>query len=350
MTERWMRSTLRGIGRYYDPKCADMVRMDTSVNVLGPNPAAERVLRECEHLDVNQYPKPYSDRLREKLASFYDVDPEMVIVGNGSDEILDIAFKSFLEWGETVVAMYPSYSLHPWFVRINGGRFTEVDLTADFQIVPDDVLATEGKVLLICNPNNPTGNTFDFEKIKRVIEGWSGPVIVDEAYGEFTDHSFIPLIDRYENLIVTRTFSKAYGMAGMRVGYMIAQEGLAQIMNRVKIPYSLNSVSESMAIAALEERDYVNRIVDTVNRERPRLASDLDRLGFDVFPSETNFMMARSPIPSDEMTRALAEKGVLIRDFGSKRMLENCVRTTIGTRELNQLLVEKTKEVLSECQ
>jgi len=131
---------------------------------------------------------------------------------------------------------------------------------------------------------------------------------------------------------------------------MIAQEGLAQIMNRVKIPYSLNSVSESMAIAALEERDYVNRIVDTVNRERPRLASDLDRLGFDVFPSETNFMMARSPIPSDEMTRALAEKGVLIRDFGSKRMLENCVRTTIGTRELNQLLVEKTKEVLSECQ
>lgn len=350
MPERWMRSTLKDIRQYYDPKYTDVVRMDTSVNVLGPNPVASDVLRECETMDVNQYPKPYSDGLRESLASFYDVDPGMVIVGNGSDEVLDIIFKSFLEWGEVVVTMYPSYSLHSWFVKVNGGKVKEVDLTDDFQIRPNEVLDTEGKVLLICTPNNPTGNTFKVADVERIVKEWDGPVIVDEAYGEFTDTSFIPLTSRYDNLIVTRTFSKAYGMAGMRVGYLIASEGMTDIMNRVKIPYSLNRVSERMAMAALDKRDYVNRIIDTVDRERPRLASELKRLGFEVFPTETNFMLARSPMPSEELTGALADRGVLIRDFGTKRMLEDCIRTTIGTRELNQLLVERIEEVLSECQ
>ena len=348
--ERWMRSTLKDIRRYYDPRYSDVVRMDTSVNVLGPNPVVKKVLDECEGMDVNQYPKPYSDALRAELASFYDVTPEMVIVGNGSDEVLDIIFKSFLEWGEVVVTTYPSYSLHSWFIRVNGGAVREVDLTPDFQLIPDDILNAEGKMLLICNPNNPTANSFDPSMMERMISGWDGPVVVDEAYGEFTSNSLIPLISRYDNLIVTRTFSKAYGMAGIRVGYLIAGDGMTDIMNRAKIPYSLNRVSERMAMAALRERDYVDRIISIVNQERPRLAADLERLGFKVFPSETNFMLARSPIPSNQLVSALADRGILVRDFGSKRMLEDCVRTTIGTRELNQLLVERIEEVLTECQ
>jgi len=347
--ERWMRSTLKDIRRYYDPRYHDVVRMDTSVNVLGPNPVVKKVLDECEDVDVNQYPKPYSDALRAELASFYDVTSEMVIVGNGSDEVLDIIFKSFLEWGEVVVTTYPSYSLHSWFVRVNGGAVREVDLTPDFQLIPDDILSAGGKILLICNPNNPTANSFDPNMMERMISEWEGPVVVDEAYGEFTSNSLIPLTRRYDNLIVTRTFSKAYGMAGMRVGYLIAGDGMTDIMNRVKIPYSLNRVSESMAVAALRERDYVDSIISTVNQERPKLAADLEHLGFKVFPSETNFMLARSPIPSDQLTSALADRGILIRDFGSKRMLEDCVRTTIGTRELNQLLVERIEGVLTEC-
>jgi len=349
LPERWMRSTLKDIRQYYDPKCQNVVRMDTSVNVLGPNPVAAKVLEECASMDVNQYPKPYSDGLREELAQFYDINPNMVIVGNGSDEVLDVIFKSFLEWGEKVVTPYPSYTLHSWFVKVNGGKVNEVDLTPDFQLITDDMLSASGKVAILCTPNNPTANSFNRKDIERIIAEFDGPVIVDEAYGEFAGESFIPLIGSHDNLIVTRTFSKAYGMAGMRVGYLIACEELTDIMNRVKIPYSLNRVSEMMAIAALREREYVDRIVRTVNEQRPRLASSLTKMRFDVFPSETNFMLARSPISSSRLTSALADKGVLIRDFGSKRMLEDCIRTTIGTQELNELLVERIEEVLSEC-
>ena len=347
MSEKWMRSTLKDIRQYYNPKSQGVLRMDTSVNLLGPNPVVSRVLRECAEMDLNQYPKPYSDDLREALASFYDVAPEMVIVGNGSDEVLDIIFKSFLEWGERMITPYPSYSLHSWFVRVNGGDVSEVDLTPNFQLVADDVLPSEGKVVLLCTPNNPTANSFDNKEVERVVREWDGPVIVDEAYGEFSGGSFIPLVSRYENLIVTRTFSKAYGLAGMRVGYLVASQEMTEVMNRVKIPYSLNRVSERVAIEALKERNYVERIVRTVNEQKPKLASSLQRLGFEVFPSDTNFMLARSPVPSEKLTADLAEKGVLVRDFGSKRMLEDCIRTTVGTQELNDLLIERIEEVLA---
>ncbi|NYT11505.1 MAG: histidinol-phosphate transaminase [Methanomassiliicoccales archaeon] len=345
-----MRSTLKDIKQYYNPKYQNVVRMDTSVNVLGPNPVAAKVLEESLNMDINQYPKPYSDDLRKELAQFYDVRPDMVIVGNGSDEVLDVIFKSFLEWGEGVVTPYPSYALHSWFVKVNGGRVEEVDLSPNFQLITDDILTASGKVAILCTPNNPTANTFRRKDVERVVTEFDGPVVVDEAYGEFARESFIPLVSKYDNLIVTRTFSKAYGMAGMRVGYLIASEELTDIMNRVKIPYSLNRVSERMAIAALREREYVDRIVGTVNEQRPKLASSLTMMGFEVFPSETNFMLARSPISSSKLTSDLAERGVLIRDFGSKRMLEDCIRTTIGTQELNELLVEKIEEVLSRCQ
>jgi histidinol-phosphate aminotransferase len=346
MPERWMRSTIGHITKYYDPRYGEVVRMDTSTNVLGPNPVAKEVLRECLELDVNQYPKPYSDDLRQALASFYEVEEDMVIVGNGSDEMLDIIFKSLLECGERVVTPYPTYSLHSFFVETNGGRVSAVDLTPDFQLRTDEMLAAEGKILLLCTPNNPTANTFRREEVESVIDQWEGPVVVDEAYGEFARQSFIPLVKEYDNLIVTRTFSKAYGLAGMRVGYLIASTAMTDIINRCKIPYSLNKVSERMALAALTNREYVERALSAVDQQRPGLASDLRSLGFEVFPSETNFMLARSPVPSDQLVRALAERGVLIRNFGDRRMLEDCVRTTIGTEELNQLLISRLREVL----
>jgi len=341
-----MRSTIGHIKKYYDPQYGEVVRMDTSTNVLGPNPVTKQVLKECLEMDVNQYPKPYSDDLRQALASLYDVDEDMVIVGNGSDEMLDIIFKSLLNWGEKVVTPYPTYSLHSFFVETNGGRVSTVDLTPDFQLRTDEMLATEGKIMLLCTPNNPTANLFRREEVERLIAQWEGAVVVDEAYAEFARQSFIPLVREYDNLIVTRTFSKAYGLAGMRVGYLVAGHAMTDIINRCKMPYSLNRISERVAMAALTNREYVERAISVVDQQRPKLASDLRSLGFEVFPSETNFMLARSPVPSGQLMKALAERGVLIRDFGDRRMLENCVRTTIGTEDLNQLLISRLREVL----
>jgi len=347
MKEEWVRSTVRDIPLYYNPK-VQAVRMDTSTNVLGTNPSARDVLARSADLDLNQYPTPYSDGLRQALAQRYGLNEDNFVVGNGSDEALDIIFKSFMEPGETVVAPYPSYVLHGFFVKINGGRFVTVDLKPGFQLDPDSMLAAKGKIMILCTPNNPTANTFDHADVERLVQEHDGPVVVDEAYGEYTDSSFLPRVEEFDNLIVTRTFSKAYGLAGMRVGYMASNLKMAGIMQRIKIPYSLNQVSERAAIAALKDTTYVDMAVDLVRRERERLSQGLESLGFKTYPSQSNFILFKSPHPSGELVKRLAEKGVLVRNFGGLRMLENCLRTTIGTRELNDLLLTRLGEVMRE--
>lgn len=348
MDNEWIRSTARGMSTYYNPQCAGKLRMDTSTNPLGCNPAASKAIAECASMDLDQYPSTYSDELREELAKFYGLTRDNFIVGNGSDEMLDILFKTWMEPGETVVTAYPSYSLHGFFVRINGGKVTQIDLDDDFQLDVEGINAAPGKMVVICTPNNPTSNLLRPDDVRAVVESSHRPVVVDEAYGEFAGESFMPLVDRYENLIVTRTFSKAYGLAGMRVGYMASNLDMANIMQTVKIPYSLNRVSEHVAVAALKDQRYVRQSVDTVDRERRHLADGLSGLGFHVFPSEANFIMFRSPKESALLVSRLAQKNVLIRDFGKLRRLENCVRTTIGTKEMNDELLAKLGEVVKE--
>jgi len=343
----WTRESIRDIPLYYNPK-VKAVRMDTSTNVLGPNTVLGDVLRECAAMDLNQYPAPYSDGLRQALADAYGLQADNFVVGNGSDEVLDVIFKTYLEPGETVVAPYPSYSLHGFFVKVNAGRFATVDLRPGFQLDPDALLEARGKVIILCTPNNPTANTFDPRAVERVVREHDGPVIVDEAYGEFADHSFLPLVDDYENLIVTRTFSKAYGLAGLRIGYLASNLKMADQLQRVKIPYSLNRVSERAAIAALRNREYVDATVELVRRERGRLSRGLEALGFRPYPSQSNFVLFKCPVPSSQLVERLAAKGVLIRDFGKLRLLEDCARTTVGTEALNGMLLEKLKEVLEE--
>jgi len=254
-----------------------------------------------------------------------------------------------MEPGETIITAHPAYVLHSFFVKINGGNTVTVDLDDDFQLDVDKINSTPGKLVLLCTPNNPTANTFRADDIKAVIEGADRPVVVDEAYGEYTGFSFLPLVDRYDNLIVTRTFSKAYGLAGMRIGYLAAGLEMAEAMQKVKIPYSLNMIGERVAIAALRDREFLERSVRIVNEERPFLSKGLSDLGFQVFPSEANYILFRPDLPSDVLTSKLSEKGVLVRDFGKVRRLENCIRTTIGTREMNTILLDRMREVLREC-
>ena len=225
---------------------------------------------------------------------------------------------------------------------------TQIDLDDDFQLDVEGINSAKGKMVIICTPNNPTSNLLRKDDVKAVVEGCDRPVVVDEAYGEFAGESFMPLVEKYENLIVTRTFSKAYGLAGLRVGYMASNTGMANVMQTVKIPYSLNRVSEHVAIAALKDQSYVMQSVETVHRERRHLAEGLSRLGFHVFPSEANFILFRSPRDSAQLVSRLAQKDVLIRDFGKLRRLENCVRTTIGTRQMNDELLSKLGEVVRE--
>ncbi|OPY32424.1 MAG: Aspartate aminotransferase [Methanomassiliicoccales archaeon PtaU1.Bin124] len=349
MDRKWLRSTVTDLQLYYNPNIqGSPLRMDTNTNPLGENPACKQALKECLDMDLEQYPSTYGDKLRQELANFYNLHRDNFVVGNGSDEVLDILFKTFMEPGGNVVMAYPAYSLHGWFAIVNGGGAVEVDLKPNFQLDVDAMLRAKGNLVIVCTPNNPTSNTFKKDDVLRLVEESKRPVVVDEAYGEFAGESFIPLVDKYPNLIVTRTFSKAYALAGMRIGYAVSNKEMTLAMQKVKIPYSLNKVAEHIGVKALQDQEFVRKTVSVVNSERKRLEKGLTDLGFHVFPSEANFILFRCPRDSAETVKRLAVKHVLIRDFGKKRMLENCARTTIGTREQNDELLLRLGEVMKE--
>ena len=343
-----MRSTTRGFKKYYSPVIKGELRLDTNTNVLGANPAALRYISE-QKIDLNDYPGTYSDNLRRALASLYDLDMENFIAGSGSDEMLDVLFKTFTEWGDDCLVPNPSYSLYDYFAQMNGGKVVYSELTDDFQLDVDDITASNAKIVILASPNNPTGNTFRQKDIEAVLEGFSGIVVVDEAYGEYAEHSMIPKVNDFDNMVVIRTFSKAYAMAALRIGYAVANKDLADMMNSVKIPYSLNSLSEGAAIAAVKDQDFIERSVEMVRIERPKLFSGLSKLGFIPFKSDSNFILAKAPIDHTVLTEALKKKGILIRDFGSKRRTENCVRFTVGTEKMNNELLNKIADILEDC-
>lgn len=342
-----MRSTTRDFTKYYNPEVGDELRMDTNTNVMGPNPAAMRYLREQTE-DIGGYPNTYSDGLRDALAGLYGLDRENFTAGSGSDELLDISFKTFTEWGDDCIIPVPSYTLYGYFAKMNGGRVLESELTEDFQLDADSIIGSDAKIAIMPSPNNPTGNSFRRADIERILSGFNGIVVVDEAYGEYSGNSMISEVDRHDNLIVLRTFSKAYAMAGLRVGYAAANRELADMMNSVKIPYSLNKISEGAATAAVMDQDFIRGCTEAVAAERPRLADGLRRLGFEPYPSDSNFILAVCPIDHVTMVSELKRKGVLIRDFGDRRRTENCVRMTVGTPELNRLMLDRMAEVLEE--
>lgn len=342
-----MRSGIRDFQKYYNPELHGELRMDTNTNVLGSNPAAEAYLRSQKE-DLDGYPNTYSDGLRDALADLYGLERENFIAGNGSDEMLDVSFKTFMEWGDDSVVPVPSYTLYDYFVKMNGGKVHEVDLTEDFQLDVDGIVRSGGKIAIMPSPNNPTGNCFRQKDIEDILSRFNGMVIVDEAYGEYADKSMVSRVNEFDNLIVLKTFSKAYAMAALRVGYAATNLEAADMMNSVKIPYSMNKISENAAIAAVKDQEFIRRSVEMVREERPRLASELRKLGFEPFPSDSNFILSRCPIDHATMVSGLKAKGILIRDFGSKRRTENCVRMTVGTRELNDLMLSKIAEVLEE--
>jgi len=343
-----MRSTARGFKRYYNPKVGKEIRMDTNVNVLGSNPSAKKFLSEWNG-DLNGYPNTYSDDLRDTLADLYGLERENFVAGNGSDEVIDVIFKTFTEWNDDCAVPVPSYVLYDYFVKMNGGSTIEVDLTEDFQLDVDSFLKTKAKVAIMPSPNNPTGNAFHEKDLEEILSGFDGIVVVDEAYGEYSESSMIRKVNEFDNLIVIRTFSKAYAMAGLRVGYAVSNLDVAGMMNCVKIPYSLNILCEGAAIAAVKDQNFIKNSVALIKEQRPKLDGGLKSLGFETYPSDSNFILARSPIDHAKLVSGLKNKGIMIRDFGSKRRTENCVRITVGTEKLNNLILEKTLEVIEEC-
>jgi len=303
---------------------------------------------------VNRYPDPRQSDLKWKIAEIKEVRTEQIFLGNGSDEAIDLPMRAFCEpRRDNVILMPPTYGMYTVCAEVNGVEIRLAPLTPEFQIDVANVMqvVTErSKILLICSPNNPSGNLMRSTDIEKLLREFPGIVIIDEAYIDFTtEPSWLYRLDEFENLIVLQTFSKAWGMASLRLGMAFAHPTIIGILNKIKYPYNINGVTQRMALDALERVPGRDTMIQTLIAERERLADRLKQFSFveRVLPSEANFLLARFR-KARVVYEKLLERGIVIRDRSHLLHCENCLRITVGTPDENETLL-KTLEGIADA-
>jgi histidinol-phosphate aminotransferase len=303
-------------------------------------------------IPVNRYPDPHQVELRTALANYVGLDAENVLAGSGSDEVLDWVFKAFCQPGIDQVAIaQPTYGMYRVLADILGVSVVEIPLDQNFLFKSAtffETVAEDVKVLFLCSPNNPTGNLLEEEEILEVASKWLRPIVIDEAYVEFSSRlSLARYINRFQNLIIMRTFSKAFGRAGIRLGYVLAHPDLIEYFLKVKAPYNLNSITQRAGVEVLQNVDDTAEEVDRILGERSRVAESLRIIpGIEcVFPSEANFLLVKCENASD-ICRSLLSEGIVVRDRSTVPGLHDCLRLTIGSPENNNLLLRCLEKYL----
>ncbi|MFY9178012.1 MAG: histidinol-phosphate transaminase [Caldicoprobacterales bacterium] len=300
--------------------------------------------------NFNRYPDSNCTLLRKYIGQYCNVFPEQVVVGSGSDEIIQILVTAFVNKGDYVICPTPSFGMYRIFTSISGGKSVEIPLAKNFQYDTENINSAinkhKPKLVFLCSPNNPTGNVIEVNQVLEITKNFDGIVVVDEAYGEFTQGTMISLLDECPNLVVLKTFSKALGLAGLRIGYCICAPELAKQISKVKPPYNVNSFSQKAAIMTLENQDIVKERISEILRQREFLYQTLKQIpGIDVYPSEANFLLIR--VPNGTMTwKKLMDKGILVRNFSHNPHLENCLRVTVGDQMANQCFIDAMKEIM----
>ena len=298
---------------------------------------------------VNRYPDPQQHDLKSALAKLKNVNQEQILLGNGSDEVLDLIFRAFCEPGvDNVITLPPTYGMYKVLAGINNIENREVLLTEEFQLDVKSILKSvdeQTKLLFICSPNNPTGNAFDARAIKTILENFNGIVVIDEAYIDFSSYeTWIGFLDLYPNLIVTQTLSKAYGMAGIRLGVCYASAAIISVLNKIKPPYNVNELTQQKALERILAVDEVFDEVESILEERNLLMIALQEIKFikEIFPTDANFVLVKVD-DAGKRYQELIEKGIVIRNRTTQPLCENTLRFTIGTKEENKKLVDALK-------
>jgi len=299
----------------------------------------------------NRYPDPLQWKVKEKLAAIKGVDPKQIFLGNGSDEPIDLIIRAFCEPNQdSVMITEPTYGMYKVAADVNAVNVQPVLLTPDFDLdldaIPNTFDATT-KVIFLCSPNNPTGNLLTRTKILEVVKRFYGLVVIDEAYIDFSkSKSFIPEMKKYPNLVVLQTFSKAWGLAGLRLGMCFASEEIINILNKIKYPYNVNIKTQELAIDALDNVYRKDIWVDEILKERKALESELEKLPLveKVFPSDANFLLVRVK-DAQSTYQYLMNNRIIVRDRSRVNLCYNCLRITVGTPEENKRLIEALKQL-----
>jgi histidinol-phosphate aminotransferase len=342
------RPAVRKMAPYHPPSAGreGKLRLDFNENTVGCSPAVIEFLRE--HLTASElsiYPE-YVEAMRE-LATFFQVKEEEFTLTNGTDEAIQVLVNTFADNRDEVIVLRPSYAMYRFYAEVAGASVREIAYKPNTLAFPmEELLAAikpNTRAVLIANPNNPTGTAIDVAGVRRIIEAAPhAAVLIDEAYFEFSEITVLPLIHRYPNLFVSRTFSKVYGMAAMRCGCLFSNAANVAWMKKAQSPYSVNSLAALAARAAIRDRAYVESYVDEVLAARAMAYEGLHTLGIKTFPSEANFILFEAGDRAIPIRDALREKGVLVRDRSYE--IAGCVRVTIGTRvQIERFLEELGK-------
>jgi len=327
------------------PEC---LRFDANENPF-PWPAGMREALYTEDLAFNRYPDGMGGEVRNAIATYTETSPEGILIGNGSDELIQLILLTFGGLGKSAIIHPPTFGMYQIYAQLTNTKVVPVPLLDGIALDTEKMLAAakspEAHVIFVCNPNNPTGSLFPREDILRLIRESGKIVVVDEAYAEFSEETLIPEIQNYPNLVILRTFSKAFGMAGLRLGYLVGQPDTLALINRVRPPFNVNSLSQKAGILALEYLEAYQAQVQIIKEETKHLQEALSQLpDVIVYPTRANFILFK-PSDPDGWADKLLKKGFLVRNMGELPVLGKCLRMSAGLPEENKAFLQVLQEI-----
>ena len=327
------------------------IKLDANENPFAiPLYLKENLFEEMKKISLNRYPEPGAFHIRKEFAKHYDVDEDMIMIGNGSDELIQILCSALVDSSSVIMVPVPTFVMYR-IIALNAGHLVEeVPLSASFDLDPDTMLeqitAKSPVLIFLSYPNSPTGNCFNEGIIKTIIEASAGIVVIDEAYGDFARKTLLPLLKKYDNVIILKTLSKV-GLAAMRIGFLIASPSLIRELDKVRLPYNINSLSQVAAGFYLNHIDvFINQTTEVIER-REELLNALRKInGIHPYPSEANFIFFSCDFDADRVYGLLLHNGILIKNLSGPGILKNCMRVTVGTRGENEEFLKALRKIL----
>jgi histidinol-phosphate aminotransferase len=324
------------------------IKLDAMENPFPlPEEAQVELVEAVRHVLINRYPDPSATKLKESIAELWGIGTMRMVLGNGSDELIQAIILAF---GGPVLIPTPTFAMYELTARALSQDVISVPLGKDFSLNPDKIIkkakTAQARIIFLASPNNPTGNRFSDEAILKILTKTNAAVVIDEAYFSFSRKTFLPVLKDHPNMIILRTLSKM-GFAGLRIGLLTASQKLIDQLNKIRLPYNINALSQAVAVAALRRRDLLNMQISLLISERQRLYNALAQInGVTVYPSETNFILFRTTTNADRVYEKLKHAGILIKNVNKPGLLRDCLRVTIGTPAENKIFLAELEKAL----
>ncbi|KPV63411.1 MAG: Aspartate aminotransferase [Candidatus Bathyarchaeota archaeon BA2] len=333
-----------------------VTRLDLNENFAVAGDIVGKLLLEvCQDVDVRLYPPLYGAMAVKAISEFFGFSESEIFVGNGVDGVLDSLMKVFVKKESKVLVVEPTFPLYAYFTQLYGGKKVTVLLRPNFELDVDGMLEKcdeQISLFIICSPNNPTGNQFKKEDLEKILREFKGVVVVDEAYVDFAKYTVIDWTRKFENLVVLRSFSKSFGLAGIRAGFLVSNKSIAEYVKRVTNPFEINIVTQRLIALALQNWNYFQQRIKYIIKEREWLRDALAKTdGVTPYPSDANFILfkiTKDNLSSSTVKEKLESRDVLVKDRSNLPLLENCIRVTVGTRSMNETFVSALKDALEE--